>query len=57
MNHEGAPTLLDIATTHALGEDAEGVIFRHHRQKAKRDKETDGGLRSDKRKKERKMKA
>jgi hypothetical protein len=36
--------LLYIATTHALGEGAVGAIFRHRRQKAKRDKEPNGGL-------------
>jgi hypothetical protein len=35
--------LPDIATTHALGEDAVGVIFSHRKQKAKRDKEPDRG--------------
>lgn len=45
--------LLDIATTHALGEDAVGAIFNHRRQKAKHDKEPDEGFggRANKRKK------
>jgi hypothetical protein len=36
--------LLDIATSHTLGEDAVGVIFDHRKQKAKHDKESDGGF-------------
>lgn len=47
--------LLDIATTHASGEDAVGAIVNHRRHNAKHDKEPDIGLgeRFDKRKTER----
>lgn len=36
--------LLDIAITHASGEDAVGAIFNHRSQKAKHNKEPDGGF-------------
>jgi hypothetical protein len=47
--------LLDIATTNGSGEDTVGEIFNHRKQKAKRDKESDGdhGRWPNKRKKER----
>jgi hypothetical protein len=46
--------LLNIATSHASGQDAMGAIFCHCRQKAKHDKESGGGLGGwpDKRKKD-----
>ena len=35
--------LLDIATSHTLGEEAVGAIFNRHKGKAKRDEDTDEG--------------